>query len=635
MQLSIEDENNTGDGLGGYIPPEKSTEKTSRKGILKQIDYTKFRSLKYGGDRLNGGSSNQPYIQTSIPENSPGTGGSDFLLRGGTLLPVRVARDVSRLTQMFADTRSLNGLLFTAKQEALGLSEVNTAAGYSGVKSFASVNRKLYLPTSTIAQAAITPLGQHISKQGLIPVNISETLFNSVLKLDKESRLSNLYDQHILNYSIGNILYSYSGGPGSVGGIGSTRIKLASDRTGKNNKNYKLSLLKKKDYRNQNITLTDNENANNHPFYTNNDYRKNDELFRLGASSKFNEITNQIYLGESVFQSRLDDFDESTGQAKSYNQKLSTSISSSSSLTYEQIIDKSSIKQLDGATIQEDFRTQLTGSVLYSRSLDYKTKGIEGLDKRINFNPQKRDISNYAYYSKSYEENFKNAYDQINALDIYKSSNVNKPDSKNDLVKFRIAVINNETPSESTYMHFRAYIDSFSDSYSSQWDDVNYVGRGEKFHRYTGFNREISLSWTVVAHSREELAPMYRKLNYLASSLAPYYSESGYMSGNLVKLTIGGYLYEQPGIITSLTYDVPQEATWETGLNSGGDSIATDVKELPHMIRITGVKFIPIHNFVPQLFDGKKGKQKERFIALSNGYGDERTLYDDVKYSGY
>ena len=31
------------------------------------------------------------------------------------------------------------------------------------------------------------------------------------------------------------------------------------------------------------------------------------------------------------------------------------------------------------------------------------------------------------------------------------------------------------------------------------------------------------------------------------------------MRGNLVRLTVGGYLYEQPGFITSLTYDVPQE----------------------------------------------------------------------------
>ena len=61
---------------------------------------------------------------------------------------------------------------------------------------------------------------------------------------------------------------------------------------------------------------------------------------------------------------------------------------------------------------------------------------------------------------------------------------------------------------------------------------------------------------------------MYHKLNYLASSLAPDYSDDGYMRGNLAVLTVGGYLHEQPGIITSITYDVPQEATWEIAIGT-------------------------------------------------------------------
>jgi hypothetical protein len=52
----------------------------------------------------------------------------------------------------------------------------------------------------------------------------------------------------------------------------------------------------------------------------------------------------------------------------------------------------------------------------------------------------------------------------------------------------------------------------------------------------------MSLSWTVVAQSKQELIPMYKKLNYLASSLTPDYSPNGYMRGNLVQLTVGGYV---------------------------------------------------------------------------------------------
>jgi hypothetical protein len=65
---------------------------------------------------------------------------------------------------------------------------------------------------------------------------------------------------------------------------------------------------------------------------------------------------------------------------------------------------------------------------------------------------------------------------------------------------------------------------------------------------------------------------MYKKLNYLASNLAPDYSPFGYMRGPLVQLTVGGYLYEQVGFITSLTYNIPNDSPWEIGINDQGNN---------------------------------------------------------------
>jgi hypothetical protein len=225
--------------------------------------------------------------------------------------------------------------------------------------------------------------------------------------------------------------------------------------------------------------------------------------------------------------------------------------------------------------------------------------------------------------------------DKINALSIYRSENVTNDFVKNDLVKFRIAVIDNNSPNFKTFIHFRAFIDSMSDSYNATWNGFNYLGRSEQFYNYGGFTRTVSLSWTVSAQSKQELIPMYKKLNYLASSLTGDYSDDGYMRGNLVQLTIGGYLYEQPGIITSLTYDVPTESPWEIGINDVGE-FDSSVKELPHIIRVTGFNFIPIQNFVPQKQQLTFGDNNnpgttnndtgfvktegfERYIALANG----------------
>ena len=186
-----------------------------------------------------------------------------------------------------------------------------------------------------------------------------------------------------------------------------------------------------------------------------------------------------------------------------------------------------------------------------------------------------------------------------------------------------------------------------SDDYTADWSSDKLMGRGENFYRYNGFDRKISLGWTVAAQSKQELIPMYQKLNYLASTLAPDYSKTiGYMRGSLATLTVGGYLYEQPGIITSINYSIPEESPWEIAIptnpedfvGEGANQIKSDksVKEMPHMIKVTGFNFTPIHEFTPRLQQNtfsKSGKLtkfgKERYIALNNGFNNN---YDGVNF---
>ena len=214
--------------------------------------------------------------------------------------------------------------------------------------------------------------------------------------------------------------------------------------------------------------------------------------------------------------------------------------------------------------------------------------------------------------------------DAINASAIYTSEGPEHGDKNNDLVKFSIGIQKTDS-TESQFMNFRAYINSFSDQYSADWGSTQYIGRGDKYYNYKGFERTINMGWTVYAQSKAELIPMYKKLNFLASSLAPNYSSAGYMQGNLARITVGGYLYNQLGIITGLTYDVPQESPWEIGITEEGGLDST-VKELPFMINITGFTFIPIHDFVPQKAKITDGNQNARYIALSNG---ENNNYDN------
>ena len=175
-------------------------------------------------------------------------------------------------------------------------------------------------------------------------------------------------------------------------------------------------------------------------------------------------------------------------------------------------------------------------------------------------------------------------------------------------------------------MHFRAFLDSFNDAYNATWNPVNYVGRGDTLYNYGNFNRTINLSFTVAAQSKPELMPMYKKLNHLASTLAPDYSTGGFMRGNITRLTVGSYIREQHGFISSLTYDVPQESPWEIAIDSKGDGSsnredAGQTAELPHVIKVS-MTFTPIHNFLPQKVQSH-GNPKQKYI-LGNGLSKKK-----------
>jgi len=306
----------------------------------------------------------------------------------------------------------------------------------------------------------------------------------------------------------------------------------------------------------------------------------------------------------------------------------------------QQIIDQENVigdglTDTNDSTFPEDFRKQIikdrdiTESKVLSLSPSYKTKNKNsrvslGDPGRSNTANGTKNVFNYGLPAYEME-----ALDKITASPMYDGTGPDTSKAINDLVKFRIAAINNDsTNGNAVYMHFRAFVNSFQDSYNASWTPQSYVGRGEQFYTYNNFNRSISMGFTAFAQSKPELIPMYKKLNYLASTLAPDYTSAGFMRGNLVRLTLGGYLYEQPGFISSLTYDIPQESTWEIALDQAGKS-DTSVKELPHMINVQ-LTFTPIHTFIPQK-PNVANNPDERYIALANAFYSRGNYADDYR----
>jgi hypothetical protein len=554
------------------------------------------KSISFGQDRPGGGSSKQPYIKKGLINDTLNPSlYNDFVVRGGILAPLSAAEDVARLTKYFTDINNPSGILFAAKQNILSRTGTKTEASKGNGYGGGAFNEGVYTPLSTLAEAGVVFAGGHLNKQGIDPTGlipglgiityqdaIQQNQFDRSPKLQLENnRLISLTSaitnnkgvglSYVRGYSLnapGNdVLLSYDGGAGSNLGFGTTKIKFA---TGNNNNVLKSILNPSSNTNLSNIDKT--------------------------QTSLFSTWDSSLFAQQSL--------------------------------------------NLDSTT-KEDFRLKLSPESKPQNTFLTATTGYSGSNIENKFNlsgPNKvsagsrlRNRSNPSLGSITNNQRTSFPLDTINAYPIYKSEvkngkngSVYTSDSDlTDIIEFSIAILNNDDQnadlvndqgqvigtqtnfSYKKYMHFRAFIDNISDSYDAEWNAISYMGRGEKFYKYGGFDRKMSLGFTVVAQSKNELNAMYDKLNFLASSLAPEYLDSltsGYMCGNMAYITLGDYINDQPGIITSLTYDIPEESPWEierdTIFNTSGSAVSGTVRQLPHMIKVS-LNFTPIHKFRP------------------------------------
>jgi len=154
------------------------------------------------------------------------------------------------------------------------------------------------------------------------------------------------------------------------------------------------------------------------------------------------------------------------------------------------------------------------------------------------------------------------------------------------------------TPTEADVMVFRAFLDSFNDNFNASYNEFNYNGRGETFYTYNNFKRSIDFSFKIAAQSKEEIEPLYTKLNYLVSNTAPEYKGTR-MRGNFVKVTIGSLLDRTPGIINSVGLKWQKDYPWEINIDGPEQGRDKEMQVLPHVLDVS-VQFTPVHNFIPK-----------------------------------
>ena len=622
---------------------------------------TDLTSLKFGKDRPGGGSSREPFVKGKsldkrIAEDGietlASTGGTDMFIRGeGKVLP-SIEKDLERLGKYFS---TVEGGLFTAQQNLLSATGVRIYGGYpfsiTSTNSF-RLNDGIYTPASTLAAASGISIGGHPNKQGVDPTGLSIYGRPEYLKLLKgnddnfitlddsirgtsKNRLISLYRKKIKNKggSTDTELYSYLGGPQAAkGGNLKTIIKTSSDRTFGQYEDFGFGGLLRT---NQYLTVEGFEILPQNLF---DEFKGNIRLLyknKLGTPKGQTLYQYNGGIGVGKVNVLVDYQTQTLGRQNGF---LNNGALTYSTFNQDQI--KSSTPKGNGSVGRvKDFRKDLLykPTSIISDSPDYNSN--KRIEERVNLGDAGArgvDKSNYT----TGRSDLPQGLDKINSLYLYRSENVTTDSRKNDLVKFRIATIDNDNPKIKTFTHFRAFLTSINDNMSATWNNFKYTGRGENFYTYQGFSNSYNLGFTVVAQSKPELSIMYQKLNYLKSTLAPDYSADGYMRGNIHQLTIGGYLYEMPGIIESFNIAIPEDTTWEIGINTTGGSDST-VKEMPHRVNVS-MDFKPIYKFLPQTIgsglssienpNGIFGAENitQRFISLEDADGKSvNNLYND------
>jgi hypothetical protein len=262
-----------------------------------------------------------------------------------------------------------------------------------------------------------------------------------------------------------------------------------------------------------------------------------------------------------------------------------TRLSGTNGMSYDQIrsMEGNSSKYKDnlfGKTIPtiQDFRNQLV------TNQPYTPWGNNQVDKRF-------------YVSAgSYK-------DKMNLLYPFAFKNDTAPweidaDKTDDLIKFVFEAISNDDPNYSTAIFFRAFLTAgITDNNSATLNSFKYMGRGEDFFTYQGFSRTINFSFRVAAGSKDELRPLYNKVNALVSQVYPDYSPAtGVMRSSIVRVTMGDYLYRVPGFLESVNITVDNNTPWEVNLEK---SQTGDIAQLPQVLDVA-ISFKPIMDILPR-----------------------------------
>ena len=559
-----------------------------------------FTSLRYSKDIRGGGFSGQPFVKRSAPVtinqlNSLTTKALslDFPIRGGEYEELAAREDFARIDRFLLSFPQ--GKAFLDKQKGLMFSnpkmETGQSGGFANTRAF-SDGRNLMTQIAEggtgfrhpNAGSTVNDLEFTQNKYEYIvshkPTKLNRLVSLTTFKIDNKATGDGLFDNAIarelgINTFNEGELFFYPGGPGSVYGLGQTIIKKSTDNLG-----APINTQNAPTFIGPNFTRDVKGNITQARPITEINFAN-----LLGLSPTFN-ITNEdnaIQNGEigTLAQQSSGDFIRANrnpnGDIVLFNNFMG----------YNRIRERLQLKP--GNLGITDFRNDVLDSSNIAKS-DYTNDNIT---TRIGVgNPGARPANQRT----DINDPFIPGQDFINATDIQTRDDADGIGGfPNDIIKFAFETINNDKTDTTTATFFRAFLTGYSDSHNAEWSPSRYTGRGENFYTYQGFDRTVNFNFRVAAQSKQEMKFIYKKLNYLLSTIHPDYNTNGFMRGNITKLTLGDLFVRTPGILESLQLSVDDQYAWEIAM---GDE-SKDMLETPQIMDI-GVQFKPILNVLPK-----------------------------------
>ena len=567
---------------------------------------TDFKNLSFGSDRPGQESSSEPYVVAPIPQGEIPPNSPDFILRNASsnilqfgfnikkddndstpVKPDSILGDLKRITKFFFKKGIIpttKGLLFTIKQNLLEFQSPSIPENSDLFLGEDNLLKNIYLPSSTIAQVAVNAFGGHLNKTGLNPFSLSyyqggdKTRYYGFIS-NKENNTSVKNRLSLLRF-----FKLYNAAP----------PEFADPPEGSSQLSTKTNAVILNILPSINLLKGNGNNAKD----TILQYLGGPGDFLLFTRIRRWDYTNIYDLKKSANASNFN----TDNRVLTFDQDILLNLGENENNYFINESKPLLAGQIKSTTNFTDFRQILYSQVGAQSQKNVPYTNYESFNRARTY---KISSTNYRNSTVITDPNQSVSSDEINKKDVTFDGTA---EDGYDLIDFKFEILNNDDNSiglnPNSVLQFRSYIKSLSDTFKPDWQSYKYVGRAENFYKYGGFARDINLAFDIYAHSRDEMAPLYHKLNYLVGTTAPSYSGIGLMRGIIVKLTVGDYIRDVPGIITNLGLKPSFEAGWDLNRDELGElfndkNSSQYVGQLPRLIDVD-MSFTPIHSFAPE-----------------------------------